>query len=268
MELRVPLGTLARSKQGEDYRDIGDITGEGQRLVVAWGGKGGRGNKHFATSVKQAPRIATDGEPGEEKRLILDLKLLADVGLVGRPNVGKSTLINAVSAARSKVADYPFTTLEAKLGVVELGYKAFVIADIPGLIEGAHAGHGLGHDFLRHVERTRILIHIIDGTSPNPQTDLAEINEELFRFNPALRDKPQIIALNKIDIPSVRERIAEIEGTLGAGETSVHCISAATGEGLEKLMSKAAEMLEASGPVSVPAADEGSFKVFRPKPIK
>ena len=267
LELKVPEGTIVRSAEDGEELELGDLTQEGQRLVVAKGGRGGKGNKHFATSVKQAPRTAQEGEPGEERHLILDLKLLADVGLVGRPNVGKSTLINAVSAARSKVADYPFTTVEPKLGVVELDYKAFVIADIPGIIEGAHAGHGLGHDFLRHIERTRILIHIIDGTSQAPALDIEEINQELFLFNSSLKEKPQIIAVNKIDIPSVRERLPEIEEALSGTEVPLHYISAIGGEGVPDLMRRAAELLAETVVASPPAKTE-EFKVFRPKPIK
>ncbi len=242
--IRVPVGTIVR-RVGEDV-DLGDLTADGQSLVVAKGGRGGWGNKHFATSVKQVPRIAREGGVGEERKLVLDLKLIADVGLIGRPNVGKSTLINTVSAARSKVADYPFTTLEPKLGVVELGFRAFVIADIPGLIEGAHKGHGLGHDFLRHIERTRILIHIIDGTTRDPVSDLEEINEELLLFNPCLKDKPQIVAVNKIDIPGVRERLPEIAKVLTGIESPLYFISAASGEGLPQLITRAAAMLDES----------------------
>lgn len=267
LELRVPAGTIVRRVEDGEQRVIGDLTEHGQRLIVAKGGRGGKGNKHFTTSVKQAPRTAQEGEPGEEFSLILDLKLLADVGLVGRPNVGKSTLINAVSAARSKVANYPFTTLEPKLGVVELDYKAFVIADIPGIIEGAHAGQGLGHDFLRHIERTRILIHIIDGTTQDPMTDFSEINQELFLFNPSLKEKPQIVAVNKIDIPSVRERLTEIQDNIIGIEAPIYNISAATGEGLPELMRKAADMLAESVPAP-PPVDKSEFKVFRPKPVK
>jgi GTP-binding protein len=241
--LKVPVGTIVRSVGEGENIDLGDLTVDGQRLVVAKGGRGGWGNKHFATSVRQVPRIACDGGAGEERKLILDLKLIADVGLIGRPNVGKSTLINAVSAAKSKVADYPFTTLEPKLGVVELGFEAFVIADIPGLIEGAHTGHGLGHDFLRHIERTRILIHILDGTTEDPIADLEEINEELFLFNPSLKDKRQIVAVNKIDILSVRKRLPEIEKALAGIDSPLHFISAAEGEGLNELMTRAAAML-------------------------
>ncbi len=267
LDLQVPEGTIVRSIEDGVEIELGDLTSDGQRLVVVKGGRGGKGNKHFATSVKQAPRTAQEGEPGEKRHLILDLKLLADVGLVGRPNVGKSTLINAVSAARSKVADYPFTTLEPKLGVVELDYKAFVIADIPGIIEGAHAGHGLGHDFLRHIERTRILIHIIDGTSQTTALDLKEINQELFLFNPSLKEKPQIVAVNKIDIPSVRERLPEIKEALNEIESPLLYISAIGGEGLPELMSRAADLLAQTVPAPLPAKTE-EFKVFRPKPVK
>lgn len=241
--INVPVGTIVRRLGVEREIDLGDLTEDGQRLVVAKGGRGGWGNKHFATSIKQVPKIAKDGDPGQERKLVLDLKLIADVGLIGRPNVGKSTLINAVSAARSKVAAYPFTTLEPKLGVVEVAFQAFVIADIPGLIEGAHTGHGLGHDFLRHIERTRILIHILDGTTENPLDDLKEINEELFLFNPSLKDKPQIVAVNKIDIPSVRERLPQIEKDIAGIDSPLHYVSAAGGEGLNELMNRAASML-------------------------
>ncbi len=266
VELPVPVGTIVRAVDEAGETVLGDITREGQRLVVARGGKGGWGNKHFATSVKQTPRMATEGEAGEERKLILELKLLADVGLIGKPNAGKSTLINAVSAAGSKVADYPFTTLEPKLGVVEIGYRPFVVADIPGLIEGAHSGRGLGHQFLRHIERTRILIHLIDGTSEDPAGDLKEINTELELFNPALGQKPQILAVNKIDISSVRERLPEIKNALAQPDYPVYFISAATGEGVSDLINKAAEMLQKILPVT-PPPDEGEYRVFRPKPV-
>lgn len=264
LRIRVPAGTIVRAQEEDGEVELGDLVKDGQELVVAKGGRGGRGNEHFATSVKQAPRIAQEGEPGEEREIILDLKLLADVGLLGKPNVGKSTLINTVSAAHSKVADYPFTTLEPQLGVVELGYAAFVIADIPGLIEGAHAGHGLGHDFLRHIERTRALIHIIDGTTPDPVKDYTGINEELFLFNASLREKPQILAVNKIDIPQVRERMSELAQCLASSGSPVYFISAASGEGVPELMKRALEILEAAPP---PVVEKGDFKVFRPRPI-
>lgn len=263
----VPIGTVVRFSEEEQWVDLGELVVDGQQLVVAKGGRGGRGNKHFATSVKQAPRIAKDGELGEEKKLILDLKLLADVGLIGHPNVGKSTLLNAISNARSKIADYPFTTVEPKLGVVELAHETIVVADIPGLIEGAHTGRGLGHDFLRHIERTRILIHIIDGTKEDPVKDIEEINEELFLYNASLKEKPQIIAVNKIDIPSVRERLIEIGKALAGIEAPLYFISAATGEGVPDLIGKAAAMLSEAASVPAPIG-EAEFKLFQPKPIK
>ncbi len=265
LEIKVPEGTIVRGVEGDEEIVLGDLVSDGQRLVVARGGRGGCGNEHFATSVKQAPKNAQEGEAGEEREIVLDLKLLADVGLLGRPNAGKSTLINAVSAAKSRVADYPFTTLEPKLGVVEIGYEAFVIADIPGLIEGAHAGHGLGHEFLRHIERTRVLIHIIDGTTRNPLSDFEEINRELFLFNASLKAKPQVVVVNKIDIPSVRERLPELEKSIAGIGFPVYSISAATGEGVPDLMNKALEMLSEVVPPPVEKKEE--FKVFRPKPV-
>ncbi len=267
LEIRIPMGTIVRGTGEEEGTEIGDIITDGQKLTVAKGGRGGHGNVHFATSVKQAPKKAQEGELGEERKIVLDLKLLADVGLLGRPNVGKSTLINSVSAARSRVADYPFTTLEAKLGVVEMGYEAFVIADIPGLIEGAHTGHGLGHDFLRHVERTRILIHIIDGTTQDPLADFEEINRELFLFDAKLKEKPQVVVINKIDIPSVKEQLAELKERLGEVGLPIYAVSAASGEGVADLMNKSLEMLSEAVPPS-PKKEKVEFKVFRPKPIK
>ncbi|MFO8010400.1 MAG: GTPase ObgE [Dehalococcoidia bacterium] len=263
--IRVPTGTVVRDASDEGGTVLGDLTIDGQNLVVVRGGRGGKGNQHFATSVKQAPRIAQRGEPGEEGQIILDLKLLADVGLVGKPNAGKSTLINAVSAARAKVGDYPFTTLEPKLGVVEIGYESFVIADIPGLIEGAHSGQGLGHEFLRHIERTRMLIHIIDGTVDDPISDFEEINRELFLFNPSLEKRPQLVVVNKVDIPSVRERKTDIEEPFSGEGIPVSFISAATGEGVDELMMKVMGALKELPP---PAVEQTGYKVFRPKPIK
>ncbi len=265
VEIKVPEGTIVREIMANEEIVLGDLVKSGQTLVVAKGGKGGLGNEHFATSARQAPRFSQDGEPGEKRELVLDLKLLADVGLLGRPNVGKSTLINNVSAAKSKVDSYPFTTLEPKLGVVEMGYESFVIADIPGLIEGAHAGHGLGHNFLRHIERTRVLIHIIDGTTQNPLADFEEINRELFLFNSLLKEKPQIVAVNKIDISSVRESVRELETNLAGIGVPVYFISAATGEGVPDLMNKTLEILSKVNPP--PMEEKKEFRVFRPKPI-
>jgi GTP-binding protein len=266
LTLPVPLGTLVQRKEDEGKVMLADLTVEGQRVLVVRGGRGGWGNAHFATATNQAPRIAQEGKPGEEWQLMLDLKLLADVGIIGYPNVGKSTLLSSVSKASPKVADYPFTTTEPVLGVVELGYRSFVLAEIPGLIEGAHQGRGLGHDFLRHIERTRVLIHLLDGSAQHPPSDLSKTNEELRLFNPALGEKPQLVAVNKIDLPSVRTRLPELRSMLREVAPPVYFISAATGEGIAELMNKTAELLEQSVPPA--EAEAAEFKVFRPKPVK
>ena len=210
--------------------------------------------------------MAQKGKSGEEYGILLDLKLLADVGIIGYPNVGKSTLLSVVSKATPKIADYPFTTTDPVLGVVELGYRSFVVAEIPGLIEGAHRGCGLGHDFLRHIERTKVLIHLLDGSAEHLLSDLHKTNKELMLFDPALGDKPQLVAVNKIDLPSVRVRLPQLEIMLEELKIPVYFISAATGEGTYELMAKTAEMLEQG----IPQAETGEpeFKVFRPKPIK
>jgi GTP-binding protein len=264
--LAVPLGTMVQRKEDNKNVVLADLTVAGQRVLVAKGGHGGWGNAHFATPTNQAPRIAEKGKPGEEWQLMLDLKLLADAGIIGCPNVGKSTLLGSVSKASPKVADYPFTTTEPVLGVVELGYRSFVLAEIPGLIEGAHQGRGLGHDFLRHIERTRVLIHLLDGSAEHPLSDLNKTNEELRLFNPALGEKPQLVAVNKIDLPSVRARLPELRRMLREVESPVYFISAATGEGIAELMNKTAELLQQGLPPT--EAEAAEFKVFRPKPVK
>lgn len=199
--IKVPPGTIVRDQESGDI--LADLVDEGQKVVIARGGKGGKGNVHFANSVRQAPRFARAGEKGETASLDLELKLLADVGLIGFPNVGKSTLLSVVSAARPKVADYPFTTIKPNLGVVSVDDFSFVMADIPGLIEGAHAGQGLGQQFLRHVERTRLLVHVLDVSGHegrDPIEDFATINRELAAYDQALSERPQIVALNKVDL--------------------------------------------------------------------
>lgn len=230
--IEVPAGTIVYRKNAGEKELIADLSQAGQQVLVAQGGRGGKGNARFATSTNQAPRIAQKGESGEEGWLVLDLKLLADVGIIGYPNVGKSTLLAAASAARPEIGSYPFTTTEPNLGVVEVGYRTFVMADIPGLIEGAHEGRGLGHDFLRHIERTKVLVHLLDGESRSPREDWQKVNEELALFNPSLKEKPQIVAVNKIDLPTVKERLPGLKKELEALKTPVFFVSALTGEGV------------------------------------
>jgi len=244
--LRVPVGTLIRDDQTGEQ--LADLTTDGQRFVAAEGGRGGRGNGRFATPTLRAPRHAETGEKGEERWLRLELKLLADVGLVGYPNVGKSTLLSRISSARPKIADYPFTTLAPNLGVVIRGdHRPFVVADIPGLIEGASKGAGLGLTFLRHVERTKLLLHLLDlseGPTRRPLEDFLAINEEMRAYGLSLQEKPQIIALNKIDLPHVRERSSEIEKQFEKRGHRIYLISGKTGEGIEELVEAVAEALE------------------------
>lgn len=241
----VPVGTVIKDVSTGD--PIADLAQHGQRSVAARGGRGGRGNARFATSTRRAPRIAEPGTPGQERRLELELKLIADVGLAGFPNAGKSTLLSRVSAARPKIADYPFTTTEPYLGVVALPDGAtFVLADIPGLIEGAHQGAGLGHAFLRHVARTRVLIHLIDLSLPDrdPLADFDVVNRELSQYDPALKQRPMLVALNKIDLPEARAKVDPIAAVLRGHGYAVFAISGATGEGVEALMKAAAQALD------------------------
>ncbi|OQY18179.1 MAG: GTPase ObgE [Anaerolineaceae bacterium 4572_32.1] len=243
-DLRVPVppGTIVYDAGSDDL--LGDLTDLGQELIVARGGRGGRGNSRFATPTNQAPRMAEHGTPGEERKLRLELKLLADVGLAGMPNAGKSTLLAATTAARPKIAPYPFTTLQPNLGVVVLDDETeFVMADIPGLIEGASKGKGLGHEFLRHIERTRILIHLLDGLSADPLGDFAAINRELAAFGHGLARKPQLAAFNKMDMPEVRERWPEIKAALEEQGYPCLAISALARDGTRELLYRAARML-------------------------
>ena len=262
--IKVPPGTLIFKKTDGEKAQIADLLEEGQVKLVVRGGQGGFGNAHFATATSQAPRIAQKGEVSEEAWLILDLKLIADVGIIGYPNVGKSTLLASASAARPKVANYPFTTTEPILGVVEVGNSTFVLAEIPGLIEGAHSGSGLGHYFLRHAERTKLLIHILDGSSQSSLNDLNSVNTELALFNPILGQRPQIVVVNKIDLPDVEARISKMKKELGLIGVPLFFISAATRKGVPQLMAKAFEMLDSlvsEKPQEAPA-------LFQPKPRK
>lgn len=244
--IRVPLGTLVRDDQTGEV--LQDLLFDGQRFVAAEGGRGGRGNASFATATRRAPRYAEPGEKGEERWLRLELKLLADVGLIGYPNVGKSTLLSKISSARPKIADYPFTTLIPNLGVVNReGHRPFVVADIPGLIEGASKGAGIGLTFLRHVERTRLLIHLLDiseGPLRNPIKDFHALNHELNAYRPLLNEMAQIVALNKIDLPSVRRRAPGINKQFEKMGRRLYMISGRTGEGVEELVGAAALALE------------------------
>ena len=239
----VPIGTLITDVV--DGEVLADLVEDGQEYVTARGGRGGRGNAHFASATRQAPRFSQPGEEGEEGELRLELKLLADVGIIGYPNVGKSTLISRISAAKPKIADYPFTTLVPNLGVVQYkDFKNFVVADIPGLIEGAHDGAGLGVRFLKHVERTSFFIHIVDisgFTDRDPLRDFDVINEELRAFNSDLAKNPQVVVLNKIDVVGDRGRIDELKKHFMDQNHEVYTISAVTGEGVDELVDAVAE---------------------------
>ncbi len=255
LRLDAPVGTIIRNAATGDV--LADLTQPGQEVVILSGGRGGRGNIHFANSRQQAPRIAERGEPGEELWLTLELKLIADVGIVGVPNAGKSTLLSVVSAARPKIGDYPFTTLQPNLGVVALDdYETMVLADIPGLIEGASAGVGLGHDFLRHVERTRVLIHLLDGMAMDPLQDWKMINEELALYNPTLAAKPQLVVLNKIDLPDAQSLEPLLREAITAVGQPFMTISAVTGEGVRPMLYEIKRMLDAQPAEAAPAAAE------------
>ncbi|MEE3003916.1 MAG: GTPase ObgE [Chloroflexota bacterium] len=239
-QISVPMGTVVyrMNEEGEkEYLD--DITSETPRLVAV-GGRGGWGNTRFATPTNQEPVLAQRGEKGEKVVLFLELKLLADVGLLAKPNAGKSTLISMCSAAKAKVADYPFTTVEPVLGVVNLGNNDFVMMEVPGLLEGAHDGIGLGHEFLRHAERARLYVHMLDGLSEDPVEDYRMINQELEQFNPEMAAKPQLVVVNKLDVTEVREYqevlTEQLLDAIGDKGSSVHFISAATGEGVDTLL--------------------------------
>jgi len=241
----VPLGTIVKDVETDEI--LADMSQPFQRLILLKGGRGGQGNARFATATNKAPKFAQPGEPGEEKVIRLELKLMADVGLLGFPSVGKSSLITKVSAARPKIADYPFTTLKPHLGVVAYkNYRSFVMADIPGIIEGAHEGAGLGHRFLRHVERTRILLHLLDPSrthDSDPLGDYETLNRELAMFNPELAEKPQIIVINKMDLPDVQALLSEVVPYFDKLGLKVFPVSAATGEGIPPLLDEIARCL-------------------------
>lgn len=236
LTVAVPVGTLVYRRLGDAPEALlADLAQAGARLIVARGGRGGLGNQHFATSVRQAPRFSERGEPGERAHLRLELRLLADCGIIGVPNAGKSTLLSVVSSARPKIADYPFTTLEPQLGVVRVSdEESFVMVDVPGLIEGAHQGTGLGDLFLKHVERTRVLLHLLDGSKPLREilADKQVIERELAAWNPRLVEKPTLLVLNKLDLPNARESLPELRLRF----PEMRAISAATHEGVRELV--------------------------------
>jgi GTP-binding protein len=278
--IEVPPGTVVRDADTGDL--IGDLTHEQQRLIAAKGGKGGRGNATYATAHNQAPRMAENGAPGEYRELKLELKLIADIGFVGLPNAGKSTLLASLTAAKPKIANYPFTTLQPNLGVAQVDMRRVVVlADIPGLIEGASQGTGLGHEFLRHIERTRVLIHLIDGMSDDPVRDYETIQAELAAFGHGLAEKPQVVALTKMDLPDA-QAAHELYASFVARH-SAFAISAATGNGVRELLLRAVEVLDGLPPLEEPEIvpeltmddeallhfevshnDDGSYKVSSP----
>jgi GTP-binding protein len=259
--LYVPPGTILYNADTGEL--IGDLTAPGQRLIICKGGRGGRGNQHFATSRNQVPRTAEKGEPAEEKRIKLELKLIADIGLIGVPNAGKSTLLSVLTNARPKIAPYPFTTLEPNLGVANIDDDTTVVlADIPGLIEGASHGAGLGHDFLRHIQRTRVLIHLLDGLSEDPVADYSQIKSELSLFDPNLAKKPQIVALNKIDQPEVQEKLAEIQTKFKEHKVELMTISALAHTHTRDLLVKAYQALQEAPPLE---EIEAPLPVYKPK---
>jgi GTP-binding protein len=270
VEVSVPVGTeVWLWEDAEDKELIGDLSQHGQRMIVAEGGRGGWGNAHFVTATHQEPLLAEAGGDGEIRRVRLNLKLLADVGLIGMPNAGKSSILTAISAARPKVADYPFTTLEPVLGVVEAGTRAFVAVDIPGLIEGAHSGIGLGDEFLKHVQRTRVLVHVVDGSEDDVPGRIKAINSEITQFDPELAKKPQILAINKLDLDEVSVLIDEIKESLKDFDglhSETFFVSAATYDGLDELKQAMFHLLRSSYENEPPVSEvpEEEIPVLRP----
>ncbi len=266
LEVPVPPGTEVYDADTGEF--LGELLEPGEKLLVARGGRGGRGNYAFRSPTRQTPRLAEKGEPGEERWLRLELKLVADIGIIGVPNAGKSTLLSHVTRAKPKIADYPFTTVAPNLGVAVVDYQDVVLADIPGLLEGAHRGVGLGDEFLRHIERTRVLIHVLNGLSPDPVGDYQAIQQELALFNPALAEKPQVVAFNKMDVPEVRERWPQVQAQLQQLGVEAIPISAATGENLDTLLRRAVAILQQLPPPErkkalpiIRPADEDTFTI-------
>ncbi len=266
MVISVPPGTVVTDD--DTGETIADLVRHGQQAVIAKGGRGGRGNTRFATPANPAPEIAENGEPGQERNIRMELKLLADAGLVGYPSVGKSTLLSVLTSARPKIAEYHFTTLKPNLGVVETeDNRSFVIADLPGLIEGAHEGVGLGHQFLRHIERTRVIIHVIDMSGMegrDPYEDFLTINDELKEYNLRLTERPQVIAANKMDLPSSQENLDAFKAKVGE-DIPIYPISAVTREGLRDMLFKVADLLETTPefPLIEPETEEEERVLYK-----
>jgi GTP-binding protein len=264
--LAVPPGTVVTNKTAlPEDETIADLKDVGEQVIAATGGRGGMGNARFASSTQQAPRIAQRGEVGEERDIILELRLIADVGIVGYPNAGKSTLLAKASAARPRIASYPFTTMEPVLGAVEVGMQKFVLAEIPGLMEDAHLGRGLGHEFLRHSLRTKMLLHLIDGSHQVPLNEMIRVNNELTLFDSVLGEKPQLVVVNKIDLPQVAARQSEIAESFRQWNIEVFFVSAATGQGVNELVTAVAGKLKEIEKSQL-ASKKMPEKVFRPQP--
>ena len=270
--IAVPVGTIARVAETDSV--LADLVRDGQQAMVARGGRGGRGNAAFKSGRNRAPRLAENGEVGEERWLELELKIVADAGIVGVPNAGKSTLLSVISKATPKIADYAFTTIVPNLGVADVSHVQIVFADIPGLLEGAHDGVGLGLEFLRHVERSRVLVHLLDGASPDPAGDFEVINQEMMLFNPNLAKRPQLVVLNKIDLPQAREMLPRLQEELADADNPVLAISAVTGENVQQLLYDVKSLLDGlptpiateeveALPTLSPAEDERSFQITR-----
>ena len=270
--ISVPVGTIARLAETDTV--LADLVGDGQQALVARGGRGGRGNAAFKSGRNRAPRLAENGEVGEGRWLELELKIVADAGIVGVPNAGKSTLLSVISEATPKIADYQFTTVVPNLGVAEVSHVQIVFADIPGLLEGAHDGVGLGLEFLRHVERSRVLVHLLDGASPDPAGDYEVINQEMMLFNPTLAKRPQLVVLNKLDLPQARAMLPRLQEELADAGNPILAISAVSGENVQQLLYEVKSLLDGlPAPVATeeveelptlsPAEDERSFQVTR-----
>jgi len=268
LTISVPVGTMvfAKSDAGQEIL-LADLSSPGQKILVAKGGRGGLGNARFATAVNQAPEIASRGEAGEEQFIILELKLITDICILGYPNSGKSTLLSKISRAKPEIADYPFTTRQTILGVIPDDRRDFVVAEIPGLIAGAHLGKGLGNEFLRHAERTKLLIYLLDGSSPTVKDDLDQLDKEIAFYKDALSQKPRIVAVNKVDLPQVQARLSELQQNFAKLGTPVFYISAASGQAVLELTRKAMEMVgQASQNEKI--ISQPQIGIFHPKPRK